>query len=151
MKISDKLPPQTLIGTQTNSPQPKGGGDFAQTLAQAEAAALPEGSALATGQAALGLEKMSPAGRIFTINPSGPAVQVEKTLALLDRYAQALNDPTQSLKQISSLVKDLEDQAAALTGISKELPSGHGLKGLLDQTAVLATVEAAKFNRGDYV
>jgi len=150
VKISEKLPPQTLIVAQTSSPQQKGGGDFARTLAQAEAA-WPESPASSAGQAASGLEKMSRAGQIFTINSGGPAVQVEKTLALLDRYAQALSDPTRSLKQISSLVKDLEDQAAALTGISEELPAGHGLKGLLDQTAVLATVEAAKFNRGDYV
>jgi len=149
VKISDKLPPQNLIAPQTNSPQPKAGGDFARTLSQAEAA-LPEGSTPATDKA--GLEKMSPTGRIFPINySSGPAVQIEKTLALLDRYAQALSDPTRSLKQMSSLVEDLEDQASALTEIGEKLPSGHGLKGLLDRTAVLAVVEAAKFKRGDYV
>ncbi|MDY6852901.1 MAG: hypothetical protein SV487_12605, partial [Thermodesulfobacteriota bacterium] len=77
--------------------------------------------------------------------------RMEQALGLLDRYAQALADPSQSLKQVSSLVRDLEQEADKLAHLSQSLPQDHGLKGSLDQTAVLAAVEAAKFNRGDYI
>ena len=77
--------------------------------------------------------------------------QIEKALGLLDQFSTALADPTQTLKQVAPLADDLEAESLKLGRLSQELPGNSGLKALLNETAVLAGVEAAKFKRGDYV
>lgn len=151
MKISDKTPVQDLIQPRPITTSPKNKADFAQTLAQAGAGNSPKTAASGGPSAAQGLNGVSPVNQIISSNMAEPAARMEQTLGLLDRYAQALADPGQSLKQVSSLVRDLEQEADKLAHLSQSLPQDHGLKSSLDQTAVLAAVEAAKFNRGDYI
>lgn len=77
--------------------------------------------------------------------------QLESTLDKMEQYANALGDATKSLKDLEPLAADLEMTAGRLSEMSRGLPEGDPLKGLSNDAAVLATVEAMKFKRGDYV
>ncbi|MDR0882448.1 MAG: hypothetical protein LBP55_07885 [Candidatus Adiutrix sp.] len=82
---------------------------------------------------------------------AGPEQQVEKALDQMEKYAAALGDPDRSLRDIAPLAEDLQKSAGQLAEISQGLLESNPLKGLANDTAVLATVEAMKFRRGDYV
>jgi len=77
--------------------------------------------------------------------------QLESTLDKMEQYANALGDSSKSLKELEPLAADLELTAGRLSELSRSLPEGDPLKGLSNDAAVLATVEAMKFKRGDYV
>ena len=77
--------------------------------------------------------------------------QLESTLDKMEQYANALGDSSKSLKDLEPLAADLELTAGRLSELSRGLPEGDPLKGLSNDAAVLATVEAMKFKRGDYV
>lgn len=82
----------------------------------------------------------------------GSAVEkVEQSLHLLESYASALADPQKSLKDLDSLIQSMESEKEKLSGLGKRLPDGHVLKDLINQAAILTTVEVIKFNRGDYL
>lgn len=77
--------------------------------------------------------------------------QMEKTLDNMEQYASALGDTSKSLKDIEHLALGLNQDAARLSKLSQGLPEGHSLKSMSNDTAVLATVESMKFNRGDFI
>lgn len=81
----------------------------------------------------------------------GPQQQLESTLNKIDEYASALGDTSKTLKDIEPLADDMRKAAGQLSETSKSLADDHPLKGLTNDAAVLATVEAMKFKRGDYV
>ncbi|MBW1709776.1 MAG: hypothetical protein JRG97_10575 [Deltaproteobacteria bacterium] len=151
MKITDETQIKNLIQNPSSSQNQVKGSDFTKTLAKSMA----EGSEKSpitpgTGQAAQ-VAQTAPVGKIVLAGLAESFRHVENTLSLLDRYAEALADPGQTLKQVSGLVKEMEQAADNLKGIGRSLPEGHAVKDLLDRTAITATVEAAKFNRGDYI
>ena len=80
-----------------------------------------------------------------------PQRQLENAFDQMEEYANALGDPGRSLKDIEPLANGLDQTAGQLSELSRKLPEGDPLKGLSNETAVLATVEAMKFRRGDYV
>ena len=82
---------------------------------------------------------------------AGPEQQVEKTLDQMEKYAAALGDTSRSLRDIAPLAEDLQKSAGRLAEISQSLLDSNPLKEISNGTAVLATVEAMKFRRGDYV
>ena len=151
VKITDESKINSIL-TNTTKPSSKASGpDFASKLSQAigqdqtaPAAGLKDDSLAALTQSAS-------VGKIMASEMTRPIGQVEKMLGKLDEYTKALADPNQNLKQVSILVKDLEDQAASLHEASQNLPEGHAVKDLMNRTSVVATVEAIKFRRGDYV
>ncbi|MBW2647151.1 MAG: hypothetical protein JRE23_13445, partial [Deltaproteobacteria bacterium] len=51
----------------------------------------------------------------------------------------------------SPLVSGMESEAAKIMPLLDSLPDGDRLKDLLNRAVVTATVEAIKFNRGDYL
>ncbi len=77
--------------------------------------------------------------------------QFENALDKIEEYASALGDAGKTLKDIEPLANDLEKTAGRLSELSRNLPEGDPLKGLSNDAAVLATVEAMKFRRGDYI
>ncbi len=80
-----------------------------------------------------------------------PEEQLDKTLGKLEEYSAALGDSSKTLKDIAPLAEDMRQMAGRLSETSRNLADGHPLKGLTNEAAVLATVEAMKFTRGDYV
>lgn len=151
MKITEHSPItfKTQVGPSSSQPKPEA--DFAKALAEAEAKAEGPTNQTPAISAAVTLMGMSPVGAILANSQINPQSLVNKALGVLDSYSQALADPQQSLKQISPLVKDLENEARNMERLSQSLPPGHGLKPVAESLAVLATVESMKFNRGDYV
>ena len=150
MKITDKTFLQQLTRTDQTSKDQANGNDFAQTLSKAEAGASQSAATGSPGQVA-GPAMTSPLGGVMAVQTASAAGLLEKSLGLLDQYARALGDESQNLKNIDGLVGQLDDQAGKLSGLRNSLPEGDGLRQLMDQTAVLISVETAKFKRGDYV
>jgi len=77
--------------------------------------------------------------------------QLERTLDQMDLYALALGDESRTLKDLAPLAENLGQAADRLSRLSQGLKESDPLKGLAGEAAVLATVEAMKFKRGDYI
>ena len=154
MKINDQMPLGPLTQKKTGEQTKENDGKFALALDEAvnkesSAASSVSPSAL---MATSGLLEVDPAAQIAAAVQSGsagPVARLESAQELLAQYTEALGDPTQSLKDVDSLVKEMEEKSAGLGKLADELPSGP-LKSLVNDTAVLMAVEAVKFNRGDY-
>jgi hypothetical protein len=82
---------------------------------------------------------------------SGVDDEVGSVLDILESYMTALADPKKTLKEIAPLADDLDRGATRLDRLASSLPEGDPLKGLTNETAALAAVEALKFRRGDLV
>jgi hypothetical protein len=91
------------------------------------------------------------AGRSVSDKSVSPDQQLESALDQMDQYASALGDSSRSLRDIEPLADGLKKTAGELAELSRRLPEGDPMKGLSNDAAVLATVEAMKFKRGDYV
>lgn len=124
-----------ILEQQRNSSAPTSGGQGYETLGSLENSSL-VGLIIAGG----GLDKSAKVDK-----------QLESTLDSMERYADALGDSARTLKDLEPLAADLEMTAGRLSELSRSLPEGDPLKGLSNDAAVLATVEAMKFKRGDYV
>ncbi|MDR2198567.1 MAG: hypothetical protein LBR53_03750 [Deltaproteobacteria bacterium] len=85
------------------------------------------------------------------LTPRDAAKEVEQTLGLLEDYAIALGDPSNSLKDLAPMAEELSFSADSLDKLSRGLANGDPLKDLSSETAALAAVEALKFKRGDFV
>ena len=124
-----------LLEEQRNSTAAPSSGGGLESVSQLENSGL-IGLIMATG----GLDKSAKVDK-----------HLESTLDKMEEYANALGDTTKSLKDLEPLAADLELTAGRLSELSRNLPEGDPLKGLSNNAAVLATVEAMKFKRGDYV
>jgi len=137
---------------KTTAARPVDGPGFAQLLAEqqaAQTAKAPAGSAealLLENQALGGLIKTGLESASFQTRQ-----QLERTLDQMDRYALALGDESRTLKDIAPLADNLGQAADRLSRLSLDLKESDPLKGLAGEAAVLATVEAMKFKRGDYI
>ncbi len=78
-------------------------------------------------------------------------VRMDHYLSLLETYQKQMDDPRISLKETSTIVRQMEQQTQELLPLLDTLPEGSGLKDLLNRLLVTSTVEAIKFNRGDYL
>ncbi len=80
--------------------------------------------------------------------------QTNSLLTLLDNFAQALGDPSRSLKEIESMVTDLKKNADALSkrvGSQDGRQEGDALQQIAKESAMTASLEYYKFYRGDYI
>jgi hypothetical protein len=80
-----------------------------------------------------------------------PEQEIGGVLDSLEQYMMALSDPQLTLKEIAPLAEDLSRGALRLDKLAAQLPQQDPLKGLTNETAALAAVEALKFKRGDFV
>lgn len=151
VKITDDFKISTTLKDSSRPQSKTSGPDFAKKLSEAYEKDQNKPAAVLKSESLAALNESASVGKIMTAELIKPIGQVEKTLGKLDEYTKALGDPSQNLKKVSSLVKELEEQAESLSKASQGLPEGHVVKDLMNRTAVIATVEAIKFNRGDYV
>jgi methyl-accepting chemotaxis protein len=78
--------------------------------------------------------------------------QTDDLLELLESYANGLENPKATMKDLASLVDQIKDGADKLMASAKESPSeANDLKEIATQTALTAATEYIKFQRGDYV
>jgi hypothetical protein len=92
---------------------------------------------------------------------SGTVKRVDNLLNLLDRYRQQLANPRVYRQQLANPRVTLRTIEPVMNKIAKEkeqlsatldsLPNADGLKDILNQTLITATLEIIKFNRGDYI
>lgn len=151
MKITDDLQAKLSAPERSSTRVKESDAAFSRVLSEA---ASKGAGASASPSAPEGPSSLTGAGPAENISSAGKAEafgQIEKTLGLLDQYTGALSDPNQSLKQVSNLIDNLEEEAGNLLRIGQGLPDGHEIKDLINRAAILTAVEAAKFRRGDYL
>ncbi|NVM23535.1 MAG: hypothetical protein HWN68_17350 [Desulfobacterales bacterium] len=93
------------------------------------------------------------AGTCEVCHVDGRAVQhASKLLDLLEKYAEALNSPQMTLKSIEPMVVRIQQELNGLDVRSILHTGQHDeFARLINQIAVTASVEAFKFQRGDYI
>jgi len=79
------------------------------------------------------------------------ANSIEDMINLLDRYREKLADPRTTLKQIDPVIRKMTQEMENLAPVLDSLPAGEGLRKILNQTLVTASLEISKFYRGDYI
>ena len=76
----------------------------------------------------------------------------ERVLDLLDEYANGLNDPNKTLKDIEPLLASIKEEADTIERESREkLHHDKELEGFVKELSVTANVAMFKFHRGDYI
>lgn len=157
MKIAPEHLEQLNIAAKARQQNPAQGEDLGFSKLLEEKNQAQTAAASGSGAAALSLLEnnsmvgMIMAGRSVGDKTVSPDQQLESALDQMDEYASALGDSGRSLRDIEPLADNLKKTAGELAELSRQLPEGDPLKGLSNDAAVLATVEAMKFKRGDYV
>lgn len=86
--------------------------------------------------------------------PEGAARAVRQTgdiLDTLDTYRQLLTDPNANLRRIQPVVERLEQESGSLQTIMLNLPQGHALRQVMNDTLIQVSQEIARFHQGDYI
>jgi hypothetical protein len=88
-----------------------------------------------------------------TIKPdTGLLVErVGELLDTLDVYRQKLADSRYTVRDMYPDIERFSQQSRDLMPVADSLPEDDGLKDVLNQTLMTATLEAIRFYRGDYV
>jgi hypothetical protein len=159
MKIDRQILDSVFLRPQENQRTGKDSqvGDFAALLKTGSGheennpvpAGLDEGSAALWANSLLGRIQADQAASVGSL--PGAEEEIGGVLDILEKYMTALGDPAMSLKQIAPLADDLDRGAMRLDKIATGLGQDDPIKGLTNETAVLAAVEALKFKRGDFV
>jgi len=86
--------------------------------------------------------------------PADPTISIERIehmIDLLDQYRQKLADSRISLKQIDATIRKIARENENLATLADSLPDDDQMNDILNQTRVIASLEVAKFYRGDYL
>ena len=132
--------------------------DKSQAPVNKEFGAILDETIAETSQTDTGTRKTAMVERLSAIQfDSSPSLnenpileQTEKLLNTLDNYREKLQNPEVSLEDISPLVSEMQTEKEGLTSALNSLPDGDGLKDILNEAMITSSLEAAKFNRGDY-
>ena len=76
--------------------------------------------------------------------------RIHNLLNLLDTYCQQLSDPHVTLRTLEPVMNAITKEKDQLSGLLDSLPNEDGLKHILNQTLITASLEEIKFYRGDY-
>ena len=99
-----------------------------------------------------GLKELSPQN--FTLPDSSISIsnKTEKLLELLELYSAKLEDDSISLKDIDSLLKEIQiDAQSLLQKVENSPDADEKIKNIAKEFAVFANTEQIKFQRGDYL
>jgi hypothetical protein len=77
--------------------------------------------------------------------------RIENLIGLLDQYRHKLADPGVTLRNIDPVIREIDQETENLAPVLDSLPEGEELKNIINQTLVTASLEIAKFYRGDYI
>jgi hypothetical protein len=88
-----------------------------------------------------------------TIRPDTGLVmeRVGELLDTLDVYRQKLADARYTVRDMYPDIEQFSRQSRDLMPVLDSLPESDGLKDVVNQTVMTATLEAIRFYRGDYV
>lgn len=76
---------------------------------------------------------------------------LDRLVDRLENYQQKLADPHASLKSIQPLLNDIAASTDKLVPELERLDEGDPLKDILNRSLMTASLEIARFNRGDYL
>ena len=88
---------------------------------------------------------------IFGIDRMQNIERVEKFLDVLEDYQKNLENTAVNLKEMSPVVTCMKNETEKMLPLLNSLPDADGMKDILNRALVTSTVEAIKFNRGDYL
>jgi len=77
--------------------------------------------------------------------------QVENLIDLLDDYRKQLADTAITLRSIEPVMKTIIKEKDQLSSLLDSMPNDDGLKDIVNRALITASLEAIKFNRGDYI
>jgi methyl-accepting chemotaxis protein len=90
--------------------------------------------------------------RPFAASADDIVCQTDSLLDMLESYANSLENPGTTLKDLASLVDRIKDGAANLmASAEKGTSEGSELSKIAAQTSLAANIEYIKFQRGDYL
>jgi len=147
MKIEDILKFQGQLATEKPKPDPGTGENFA--------ACLKEMQGNMTGQetgSAGGLPPLAQVEMVASVSSSAAGVQaLQEGLDRLEQFAQGLDTPGRSLRDLAPLVTAMEADGRKLQDLASSLPGDSPLREMAEEAATLAQVASLKFQRGDFV
>ena len=76
--------------------------------------------------------------------------RTDHLIGLLDQYRHKLADPAITLKNIDPVIRQIQEELKILSPILDSLPQDEGLKKIVNEALVTASLEVTKFYRGDY-
>jgi len=132
---------------------PPDGPSFAEVLQGAS----PGSKAGAAGRAAGAESTPPPSAPYLGEIGQGPAAREaviaasDRFFQLLEAYQAQLGDAATSLKDIAPLMHEIEQFRDRMVESIASLPPGDPGRNILEEMAVLASSEAARFHRGDYI
>ncbi len=154
MKISPSPPPAVGELTKENPKKTEspGEGKFGDFLRKAvEGAGAVKGDAPASPLKEINYPQISGLHSTGIAKRTEAIFSAERLLDILDDYSSKINDPRYTLKDIHKLVVGMENEKVSLIPLMESLPEGDDMRDILNRIAVTASVEAMKFNRGDYL
>ena len=77
--------------------------------------------------------------------------RVDNLLNLLENYRQQLKNPNVTLRTLEPIMNTIAQEKDQLSAKLESIPNEDGLKDILNQTLITASLEVIKFNRGDYI
>jgi hypothetical protein len=77
--------------------------------------------------------------------------RVENLLNLLENYRQQLKNSNVTLRTLEPIMHSIAAEKDQLSAKLDSIPNEDGLKDILNQTLITASLEVIKFNRGDYI
>lgn len=148
MKISDPSHIKSSVIQKKQAPAQPGDASFEKVLKK-ELAGLgisePQHKLAQPLQHTTAIHIQPPASRDAVIS------RVSQFIDVMEEYSLKLSSPQISLKEIAPLVERMEAETHNMRLLSEALPSGDGIKAILDESLIRSSVEIIKFNRGDYV
>lgn len=141
---------KNLFPEGKTDPRPAAGGAFGDVLKETIGNKQPE---VAESQPSAFVNPMSGirSTETFGLGRQVAVERVENLIDLLDQYRQMLSDPSNSLKKIDPIIKEIDKQKEKLAPVLDSLPEGEKLKDIVNQALVTASLETTKFYRGDYI
>ena len=94
---------------------------------------------------AIRFNPLSPLDKNITVE------RVENLLNLLEKYRQQLKDSNVTLRTLEPLMNTIAEEKDQLSAKLDSIPNEDGLKEILNQTLITASLEVIRFNRGDYI
>jgi len=111
-----------------------------------------EGTAEGGRAAALGEPQAAHFNSVVTSATNDIAGQTDSLLDLLESYAEGLENPGTTLKDLAPLLDRIRDGAQELmSSTDSDTSADDELRALATQTALTANIEYLKFQRGDYL
>ena len=77
--------------------------------------------------------------------------QTGEILDTLDIYQQLLSSPEATLRQIQPVVEELGNEALKMESSMNQLPKGHAVKEIMEETLIQVNQEIERFNQGAYI